>query len=50
MSATAENLGDGVDVSLPLSRDELGELTADCLSRLRRLIDGALAAAPPGYG
>jgi len=50
VSATAENLGDGVDVSLPLSRDELGELTADCLSRLRRLIDGALAAAPPGYG
>jgi len=50
VTTTAENLGDGVDVALPLSRDELGVLTAGCLARLRALLDGALAKAPPLSG
>jgi len=45
-AATAENLGDGVDVPLSLSRDELGVLCAAPLARLRAVLDAALARAP----
>ena len=42
-SATAENLIDGIDVPIKLSRDELAELLAPLSARLRALFDGLLA-------
>ena len=45
-SATAENLGDGVDVKLDLSRDELATLGAATTEKLATLLSTLLAAAP----
>ena len=44
-AATAENLIDGIDVPLKLSRDELIELGAPLLERLKLVLDGVLADA-----
>ena len=45
-SATAENLIDGIDVPLTATRDELSELCASPLARMRALFDDLLAALP----
>ena len=44
-AATAENLMDGIDAPLKLTRDELGALCAEPLARLRALLDGVLSTA-----
>ena len=44
-AATAENLLDGIDAPLKLSRDELCALCAEPLARLRALLDGVLSTA-----
>jgi hypoxia up-regulated 1 len=44
-AATAENLIDGIDAPLKLTRDELGALCAEPLARLRELLDGVLSTA-----
>lgn len=45
-SATAENLIDGIDAPLSMTREELGTLCEEPLTRLRALLDGVLAQLP----